>query len=91
MGLCCGLFSFPFSIAAIVMGVFGMRSEQGRVMGIAGTVLGVLALLLMVVTIIFSVAFNVANFGAQNRGRNFGPQQNFAPNPPPPNPPFRRR
>jgi predicted Zn finger-like uncharacterized protein len=61
LALCCGLLSVPVSVLAIVFGAIGGRTPEGRTMGIAGLVMGSIALVLMLAMLALGVAVNLAN------------------------------
>ena len=61
LAFCCGLFSVPVSLLAIVFGAVGARAPEGRTMGTAGLVLGSIALVLMIAMLALGVAINLAN------------------------------
>ena len=61
LALCCGLLSGPVAVLAIVFGVVGGRTPEGRTMGIAGLVMGSIALVLMLALLALGVAVNLAN------------------------------
>jgi predicted Zn finger-like uncharacterized protein len=61
LSFCCGLFSVPVSVLAIIFGVVGARTPEGRTMGTVGLVLGSVALVLMIALFALGLAFNLAH------------------------------
>ena len=74
MACCCGIFGWlaiPIDIAAIVLGIIGMKKNSGKGMALAGMICGIVALVLLAALMILSIGFNLANFGGpQNQQQN---------------------
>lgn len=58
LSCCCGLFSTPFSLVAIVLGVIALQKSDsaGRGMAIGGIICGGLAILLVIVSLVIAFA-----------------------------------
>ncbi len=61
LAFCCGLFSVPVSVLAIIFGVVGARAPEGRTMGTVGLILGSVALVLMIALFALGLAINLAS------------------------------
>jgi predicted Zn finger-like uncharacterized protein len=59
LACCCGLFSLPISIAALITGGLGMKNEEGRGMAITGVVLGVISIIIAVINVIIGIGMNM--------------------------------
>lgn len=61
MACCCGLFSLPLSIGAVVTGAMGMKNQDSKGMAIAGLVMGILAVIIAIVNVAIGLGMNMNN------------------------------
>ncbi|MFM8271550.1 MAG: DUF4190 domain-containing protein [Gemmata sp.] len=62
LACCCGLFSLPVSIAALVCGALGMKNPEGKGMAVAGLVLGIIAIVLAIINVVIGIGMQFNNF-----------------------------
>lgn len=67
LSCCCGLFSIPVSLAAVVTGGISMKNPEGKGQAVTGLICGLLALALSIGGIILGLGMNAANFNRFGR------------------------
>lgn len=77
MACCCGIFGWlaiPFDLAAIVLGIIGMKKNSGKGMALAGLICGIVALVVLAAVLILNVGLNVFGGagGFQQNNQRFG-------------------